>query len=227
MIYVYTLLTICAFIGGMFIHQKIKSTLFNPFLIALLILIVVLLVSKIPYSTYYQGNFPLNNLINLSVVALALPLYEQLPQMRKQWRAILIITVLGSLLAMLSAMLFALFLGGNAELIASIAGKSVTMPIALAVSDELSGNAALSAMGVVIAGLLGSIFGLIILKLGRITHPQAAGLAIGIVSHALGTACAMEHNTQMGSYSSMALVLCGIFSALLAPLSFKLTLSLL
>lgn len=226
MIYGYALLTLITFYLGFRLSRKLKSSIFNPFLITLTLLIVILVAGNVSYSDYYQGNFPLNSLINLSVVALAIPLYEQLPQIRQQWREILLITVFGTFFAIFSGMLLALILGGNQEIIASIAGKSVTMPIALAISDELSGNATLSAMGVVIAGLLGSVFGLLIMKLGKIKNPQAIGLAMGIVSHALGTARVMEQNSETGSYSSMALVLCGIFSALCAPIAFRLTLAL-
>ncbi|EFN02817.1 Murein hydrolase regulator LrgB [Actinobacillus pleuropneumoniae serovar 13 str. N273] len=84
MIYLYSCLTVLAFLIGQRISQKLKSSVLNPFVIALTLVITVIVIGKVPYTDYYQGNFPINNLLGVSVVALALPFYEQLPQIRKK-----------------------------------------------------------------------------------------------------------------------------------------------
>lgn len=66
----------------------------------------------------------------------------------------------------------------------------------------------------------GAVLGRIILQKIGIKHLESHGLAIGAVSHVLGTVSCMNTDPKAGSYSSIALVLCGIISSLLAPLVF-------
>lgn len=223
----FSLLTIGLFFLAIHLSRRLKSALFNPFIIALLMIVGVLVWFDVPYQTYYQGNVPLNSMLNLSIVALALPFYEQFPQVKRQWKQILLICSLSALLTLLSGMLLAVWFGGGQESVASIAGKSVTMPMALLISDALNGNPALTGIGVMIAGLTGSVFGLVLLKLFGIKQHAAIGLSMGAVSHALGTVRSMEVGPQAASYASIAFVLCGVISSFLAPLAFRWTLGLL
>lgn len=224
MIYLYSLLTIIIFVFGLKLSQKLKSSILNPFIISLILLVSIMVAAELPYQDYYQGNWLLNKLLGISVVALALPFYEQFANIRQQWKSILLIILFATLFSMLSGVLLALVLGGNQSILASILPKSVTTPIAIAIAGEIGGESAVSAVGVTIAGITGSAFGYAILKACRIHHPQAMGLSIGAVSHALGTGRAMEIDSKIGSYSSIALVLCGVISSLFAPLVFKFTL---
>ena len=221
MIYLYSLLTIAAFWLAMQINKRLKSVLLNTFILTVLILIGVLLITKIPYDSYMVGNAPLNNLLGLSVVALALPLYEQLRQIAAYWKIILSVTILASLFSMLSGALLALALGASPEIVATVLPKSVTTPIAMAIAQNIGGVPAVAAVGVIVAGLQGSVFGYLVLKKIGLKNSEAIGLSVGAVSHALGTVSCMEADAKAGSYSSIALVLCGIISSLLAPLIFQ------
>lgn len=220
-IYLYTFLTIFGFWLALQINQRWKSLIFNSFILTVLILVLILVVGKIPYDDYMAGNAPLNNLLSLSIVALALPLYEQLKQIAKQWRIILSVVVLASFFSMLSGAVLALILGATPAMIATILPKSITTPIAMEVSAHLGGIPSVTAVGVVLAGLQGSIFGYLILKKIGLRHQEAIGLSVGSVSHVLGTVSCMEINPKAGSYSSISLVLCGIISSILAPLVFN------
>ncbi|WP_273397967.1 CidB/LrgB family autolysis modulator [Actinobacillus porcinus] len=222
MIYLFSLLTIAAFFLALQINQRLRSMLLNTFVLTVLILVALLVVADIPYDTYMQGNAPLNNLLGVSVVALALPLYEQLRQIAARWQAILITTTVASLLAMASGALMAILLGANPDIVATVISKSVTTPIAMEISRHLGGVPAVAAVGVVLAGLQGSMFGYLVLKKLRVKNSEAMGLAIGSMSHALGTVTVMEVDQKAGSYSSISLVLCGIISSILAPFVFKL-----
>ncbi|MDY4281260.1 MAG: CidB/LrgB family autolysis modulator [[Pasteurella] mairii] len=222
MIYLYSLLTIVAFALAIQMNKRLKSVVLNTFVLSVLILVIVLLSAKVPYDTYMQGNAPLNNLLGISVVALALPLYEQLHQIRQNWQKILLITITASLLSMFSGAILAIILGAQPEMVATLLPKSVTTPIAMAIAENLGGIPSVTAVGVVVAGLQGSMFGYLILKKLNIRHFQAIGLSMGAVSHVLGTVSCMENDQRAGSYSSVSLVLCGIISSLLAPLVFHL-----
>lgn len=221
-IYLYTLLTIAVFAVAVKINRHWKSLIFNSFVLSVLALVGIILLTDIPYDDYMAGNQPLNNLLAIGVVALALPLYEQLPQIRKQWQGILFISLIATLISMFSGAIVALCLGANAEIIATILPKSVTTPIAMEIASNIGGVPAVAAVSVVIAGLLGSVFGYILLRKIGIRYMESIGLALGSTSHALGTAAAMQQNIKAGSYSSLALVLCGIMSSLFAPFMFKL-----
>ncbi|TNH06577.1 CidB/LrgB family autolysis modulator [Testudinibacter sp. TR-2022] len=223
-VYLYSVLTILAFMAAICISKRWKSIVFNSFVLTILLLIGVLLLADIPYDQYIQGNAPLNNLLGPAIVALALPLYEQLRQISSRWRSILLITLTASVLSMLSGALLALLLGGNAEIVATILPKSISTPIAMAVAETIGGVPSVAAVGVVLAGLQGSILGYLLLKKIGLKHPEAIGLSIGAVSHALGTARTLEIDKQAGIYSSISLVLCGIISSVLAPLIFRLVL---
>ncbi|QEH45680.1 CidB/LrgB family autolysis modulator [Aggregatibacter actinomycetemcomitans] len=222
LVYFYTLLTIVAFALAVKINKRWKSVVLNSFVLTVLILVAVLLIFKLPYGSYMEGNAPLNNLLGVSIVALAIPLYEQLRQIRNYWQIILTTTVAASVLSMLSGGIFALLLGAQPDIVATVLPKSVTTPIAMAVSENLGGIPSVAAVGVVVAGLQGSIFGYLLLTKIGLKNKEAIGLSVGAVSHALGTVSCMENDKKAGSYSSISLVLCGIISSILAPLIFKL-----
>lgn len=223
-IYAYSLLTIVVFIFGLKLSKKLKSAIFNPFILSLCLLVGVLAIFPIHFQSYYQGNFPLNKLLGVSVVALAVPFYEQLPQLLKHWRKISIIVLGATLFTLLSGGLLAVILGANQAMLASVLPKSITTAIAISISEEMGGNPAISAIAVSVAGITGSAFGLAILQWLKVTNSRAIGLSMGAVSHALGTARTMEYSVKAGSYASVALVLCGVVSSLFTPLLFKLIL---
>lgn len=218
-IYLYTGLTIFGFWLALQISKRWKSMIFNTFVLTVSILVLILVVSDIPYDDYMAGNAPINNLLGLSIVALALPLYEQIRQIAKQWKIILSVVVLASIFSMFTGAIFAIILGASPEMVATVLPKSITTPIAMEVASHLGGIPAVTAVGVVVAGLQGSVFGYLILKKVGIKQ-QAVGLSVGAVSHALGTVSCMEADPKAGSYSSISLVLCGIMSSILAPLVF-------
>ncbi|ABY69345.1 CidB/LrgB family autolysis modulator [Actinobacillus pleuropneumoniae] len=226
MIYLYSCLTVLAFLIGQRISQKLKSSVLNPFVIALTLVITVIVIGKVPYTDYYQGNFPINNLLGVSVVALALPFYEQLPQIRKKWRQITLVVIFGTCFTMLTGVFFAVLLGASPDILAAIVPKSVSTPIAIAIATQIGGSSAITAVGVLVAGLLGSVFGFAVLHRIGVRNVRAIGLSMGAVSHALGTGRCMEYSIKTGSYSSIALVLCGVLSSVLAPFVFKLVMHL-
>ncbi|URL07514.1 CidB/LrgB family autolysis modulator [Avibacterium sp. 21-595] len=221
MIYAYTLLTLVVFSVALQISKRLKSIIFNSFILTVAMLISIIVMFDVPYTDYMAGNTPLNHLLGVSVVALALPLYEQFRQIKEYWKTILFITALSSLFSMLVGALLALLLGAEPEIVATILPKSVTTPIAMEIAQNIGGIPAVAAAAVLIAGLQGSMFGYVILKVMKIKYAESIGLSIGAVSHVLGTVSCMEVDPKAGNYSSIALVLCGILSSIFAPFVFK------
>lgn len=225
MIYAYTLLTVAVFVTAWKLSKKLKSAILNPFILSLLVLVLILFGFDIPFERYYQGNSVLNELLGVSVVALAVPFYEQLPQLIKHWRKISIIVIISTLLTMLMGVGLAILFGASPQIVAAVLPKSVTTAIAISIANEIGGSSAISAVAVLIAGLTGSAFGLAILQKVNVHNTRAIGLSMGAVSHALGTARSMEYSIKAGSYASVSLVLCGVLSSLLAPWVFRVALA--
>lgn len=216
------LVTIVVFFTARWLCQKVKSPFMNPLLVSLAVLIPLLTYLKVPFETYYADNQWINYLLQPAVVALAYPLYEQLPQIRANWRIIMLACGVGSIMSMFTASMIAVYLKADISLIASLLGKSVTTPIAMEVSSHLGGEPAIAAILVLIVGLFGAIMAYPIYNLLNITHPIAKGLTMGTVSHALGTATCAEKDGQDAAFSSLALVVCGVITSILAPSFFTL-----
>lgn len=200
--------------------MKIKSPLFNPFVISTAILIPILLLTGTSYREYFYNVRWIHELLPYSVVALAYPLYELIPQIKSRWKSILFITFIASLSAMITGVCIAFWLGGDIQIAASVLPKSVTTAIAVTIAENQGGVPSISALCVILVGTLGAIFGHLLLDLFKIKSASARGLAMGSVSHAFGTARCIEVDYHEGAYSSLALVLCGIMTSLTAPFLF-------
>lgn len=217
-------ITLVVFFFARWVAQKYRSPLVNPLLMCIAILIPLLIWLEVPYQEYYADNHWISDLLQPAVVALAYPLYEQLPQIRSNWRIILLACGVGSILSMLTASAIALSMQADLPLVAALMGKSVTTPIAMEVSSNLGGEPAIAAILVLLVGLFGAIIAYPIYSLLNITHPIARGLTTGTVAHALGTATSLEKDPRDAAFSSLALVLCGVITSILAPSLFAFSL---
>ena len=177
----------------------------------------MLLLFKIPYDRYFSGSHIIHQTLQIGVVSLAFPLYKQLPDIIRRWKVLLNVCFLSSLIAMISGVGLVWALGGDNIIAASVLPKSVTTPIALVVAKETGGIEAIAAACVLFVGLLGAICGYALLNVFHIKSHAARGLAMGATAHVIGTARCYEVNEEEGAFSSLALVLCGIFTALTAP----------
>ncbi|SEL47129.1 TIGR00659 family protein [Kosakonia sacchari] len=218
-------LTLVVFFAARKLAARFKMPLLNPLLVAMIVIIPILLITGTPYDHYFQGSKVLNDLLQPAVVALAFPLYEQLHQIRARWKSIITICFVGSVVAMTSGAVIALLMGATPQIAASVLPKSVTTPIAMAVGGSIGGIPAISAVCVIFVGVLGAVFGHTLLNAMHIHTKSARGLAMGTASHALGTARCAELDYQEGAFGSLALVICGIITSLLAPFLFPIILA--
>ncbi|OCG60709.1 CidB/LrgB family autolysis modulator [Gilliamella sp. Nev5-1] len=199
---------------------KLKNPLFNPLVISVIVLIPILLITNTSYVEYVSNIQIINDLLPYSVVALAYPLYELIPQIKARWKSIMLITFTASIASMITGVCITFWLGGNGEIAASVLPKSVTTAIAVTIASNQGGIPSIAALCVILVGTLGGIFGHQILNLFKIKSASARGLSIGAVSHAVGTARCIEVDYNEGAYSSLSLVLCGIMTSLTAPFLF-------
>ena len=156
-------LVLGAFYLGIIIYQKTKITLLQPLLTAMVIIIPFLLITDIDYQTFYQNTRILNFMLGPSVVALGYVLYEQIGHIKGNVVSILTAVFTGSVVGIASVVLIAKVLGADKMLMASLAPKSVTTPIAISLAEQTGGVPALAAAFVVICGIFGGLVGPIVL----------------------------------------------------------------
>ena len=206
-----------SFLLGVFLYKRTQMTLLQPLLITMLIIIPFLKITGIEYHTFYEKTNILNFMLGPSVVALGYVLYEQIENVKGNVISILTSVFVGCVVGIVSVVLIAKAFGADRLLMASLAPKSVTTPIAISLAEKDGGAPALTAAFVVICGLFGGLVGPIILRRLGINSKIAKGLAMGSSSHALGTARAMEMGALEGAISGLAIGIMGIMTALLIP----------
>lgn len=204
------------------IQKRTGWVVLNPILITIVALIALLQLTGISYETYEQGGQYIDFWLKPAIVALGVPLYQNLGQIRRQLLPILMSQLVGCLVGLVSVTLIASALGASHEVIVSLAPKSVTTPIAMEVCKTSGGIPSLTAAIVVIVGLFGAIFGFKILEVWHVHNPFSQGISMGTAAHAVGTSRAMEKGEIYGAYSSLGLILNGVLTALLTPFVLKL-----
>ena len=216
------MLSMGTFLFGVYIYKRTKITLLQPLLISMLIIIPFLKIAGIDYPTFYRQTRLLNFMLGPSVVALGYVLYAQIEHIRGNVISILTAIFVGSIVGIVSVVLVAKAFGADHILLASLAPKSVTTPIAMSLSEKSGGIPSLTAAFVVICGIFGGLIGPVILRTIGIKSKIAKGLAMGSASHALGTARAMEMGAVEGAISGLAIGIMGIMTALLIPFAERL-----
>jgi predicted murein hydrolase (TIGR00659 family) len=193
------------------------SPLANPVMIAIAIITVVLAVSGMSYQRYFAGAQFVHFLLGPATVALAVPLARQVPRLRRSLVPLTCALLAGSITAIATATGVAVLCGASSQLARSIAPKSATTPIAMAVSERLGGVPSLTAVLVIGTGILGAVTSRYVMHVLRIRSHAAQGLALGVASHGIGTARAFQVSPEMGAYSGLGMGLNGVLTALLAP----------
>lgn len=210
-------LTIGVFWAAQKVQRRLGWVVLNPILVAIAVIILILKLSDTSYETYYSGGKYIEFLLKPAIVALGVPLYLQLEQIKKQALPIILSQLAGCIVGVASVVLVAQWLGASTQVILSLSPKSATTPIAIEVTRVLGGIPALSAIVVILTGIFGAIFGLTILRWAAVKSPIAQGLALGAAAHAMGTSHAMQTSRRLGAYSSLGLIVNGTLTGLLAP----------
>ena len=200
------------------LYLRFRKVWLNPVLITIAVLIVVLRQLGLSYETYSQGGDIISFFLGPAVVALGVPLYLKLEEIKKKRGAIFSAILAGSLTGILSASGLALLLGASKPVILSIAPKSVTTPIAMSIVAKIGGIPSLAATLVVVTGIFGAVIGPTFLRLVGIKSPTAFGLAMGAAAHGIGTARALQEGEMESAFSGLALCLNGVVTAILTPI---------
>lgn len=205
-------ISLIAYMAGMFLNKKYRLPIFNPLLISILLSIVVLVLSDIDYEVYNAGASYLSWFLTPATVCLAIPLYEQLHVLKKNWKAIMLAITSGVLTSAVTIFVLAKIMKLSHKEYVTLLPKSITTAIGMGLSEEMQGYVTITVAVIIITGVIGNMLGEGVCKIFRITHPVAKGLALGTSAHVLGTAKAMEMGEVEGAMSSLSIVVTGILT---------------
>lgn len=215
--------TLIAYIVADSISKKLdRHPLANPVIIAAGVLIIILKISDTTFQTYFEGAQFVHFLLGPATVALAVPLFRNLPKVTSRIVPVLAALIGGSITAILSTLAIGWALDLPADILVSLAPKSVTTPIAMGISEQLGGIPTLTAVLVITTGITGAVMVTPLMNALKIQDYAARGFAVGIASHGIGTARAFQINPLAGTFAGIAMALNGALTALLVPLLVKL-----
>lgn len=209
-------ISLLAYQIGMFIRNKTKKDICNPFMISVILVIAFLLLFDIDYDNYNQSAKYLSYLLTPTTVSLAIPLYEKLDLLKKHLGAIMVGILAGVLTSLISILGMSCLFGLSHSEYVTLLPKSITTAIGIGVSEELGGYVSITAVSIMITGILGNVIGEFICKCFRIKYAISRGLALGTSSHAIGTSKAMELGEVEGAMSSLSIVVAGLLTVVLA-----------
>ncbi|PTE69669.1 holin [Staphylococcus devriesei] len=212
------LLTVVMYIVARKLQQKYDNPLLNPALVGSIGVIIVLLLTHQNYHDYMVGGKWINHLLNATVVCLAYPLYKNRHKIFGNLSIIFSSVMAGVILNFVLVFTSLKLLGYSEETIVTILPRSITAAVGIEVSHELGGTDTITVLFIITTGLIGSMMGSLLLKVGNFQTSIARGLTYGNASHAFGTAKALEHDIESGAFSSIGMILTAVISSILIPI---------
>ncbi|RJL19232.1 LrgB family protein [Paracoccus siganidrum] len=194
----------------------------NPVMIAVILLASLLWLTRTDYATYFEGAQFVHFMLGPATVALALPLYDNLPRVRRAFLPMMAALTAGSVTAVASALAIGRALGLDVAVLASLAPKSTTAPVAIGIAERIGGQPTLTASLVLLTGILGAIVATPLLNALRIRDWRARGFAVGVAAHGIGTARAFQVSETAGAFSGIGMGMNAVLTAIIAPLALRL-----
>lgn len=210
-------LVIGVYLLALWLYRKTKLNILNPLLTSIPVLAVIIYFLGISYESFEKGSRIISFMLGPTVVVLGYLLYEQVARLRENALSIITSVFVGCVTGILSVVFIARCFGADHALIASLAPKSVTTPIAMSIAEKSGGIPSIAAVVVIVVGIFGGMVGPFIFERLGIRSKIAKGLALGSAAHGLGTARAMELGTIEGAISGLAIGVMGIMTAILVP----------
>lgn len=216
-------LTLAAFFAGNWLFARIGRPLWMPpVVLSAVMLAAAIAILSVDYVNYQEGALWITVLLGPATVALGIPLYQQIHHIRAMWLPIVVTLPLAATLAGVYAVVIAWAMDATPEVLASLAPKSVTAPIAIGITKQLGGSVPLLMGGLLITGVVATLFVDLLAKWAAVKDERILGFALGLNGHAIGTARAFEISHTAGAFASLGMGLTGVFTALILPLVFRL-----
>lgn len=214
-------ITVYVLAHSVYVHLG-QAPLANPVLWSVIVLGAGLMITQVPYPTYFAGAQFIHFLLGPAVVALGFPLWERREELRRGWGRYVIAALAGGATAAIVAVVLGWALGLPEDVLLSLAPKSVTAPVAMGIAEKIGGVPALAAVFAVLTGLVGALSGSFLFRLlgvgTRDADWVARGFSLGTASHGIGAARALQVNADAGAFAGLALSLQVLLAALLMPL---------
>lgn len=207
-------ISLAAYEAGLLLKKKFRLAILNPLLIGTICVMAVLVLLQVDYKDYNEGAKYISYLLTPATVCLAVPLYQQMSLLKRNFKAVAAGITTGVLASLVSVFLLAKMFGLSHEQYVTLLPKSITTAIGMGVSEELGGIVTITVAVIIITGILGNVIAELVCKVFRIHEPVAKGLALGTASHAIGTAKAMEMGQIEGAMSSLAIAVAGLLTVL-------------
>ncbi|MFD1745308.1 LrgB family protein [Rhizobium helianthi] len=212
-------LTVCTWIGATEFSILVRRhPLANPVLTSILTLSLIVTLFDIPYQTFFAGAQFVHFLLGPATVAIAVPLYLRWDEVKKVLAPIGVALAVGSLAAVISVLLLGWIVGLPRDVLISFLPKSATAGVAMAISSSLGGNPSLTAVLVILTGIVGALIVTPFMNRMGIRDYAARGFAVGLTSHGIGTARAYEVDPTAGLFAGIAMALNAIATSLIVPL---------
>lgn len=220
----WVLLTVAVYAGSLrLMNASPRLRWLNPLVLSIVFMVLILLAADVPYATYFKGAQWIHELLAPATVALAIPLARQLRRMRAVARVALA-AGLGATASILTVWMLAKGLGASSDTLVPLSVKSITMPIALAITEGAGAAVSLAAVFVMLTGLLGSVLAAPVLSALRLNQAKYLGFALGVCAHGIGVARAFQIDEEAGSWAVLGMGMAGILAAIALPLALRLTL---
>lgn len=197
---------------GLWVKKRWKLGIFNPLLISILVVMLVLKIAGISYQDYNESAKYLSYLLTPATVCLAIPLYQQMELLKQNKKELFLGIGAGVLASILSIFVMSRLFGLTNEQCITLLPKSITTAIGMGLSEEMGGIVTITVAAIIITGVFGNVAAEAICRIFRITEPIAKGAAIGTAAHAIGTTKAIEIGEIEGAMSSLAIAVAGLLT---------------
>lgn len=214
-------ITLCAYLFSLWVARKTNNNPFaNPVLVTAIITASAIVLSQRDMAAYQHDTAIIHWLLGPATVALALPMYAQWEKIRALgWRLVAAVAV-GGIIAPITAWLAVYAFDTPLAIQMTMLAKSITTPLAMEATKQIHGVPALAAVFVIVTGIVGAVLAPSVYRILSVTLPQAQGVALGSVCHAIGTAKALHMGEKTGALATLGLCLNGIMTAIVLPLLF-------
>ena len=209
-------ITFLIYWGSGWLQKKSGISWLSPMLLTIAAIILLLKLTGISFEKYYESGYLIEIWLKPAIVALGLPLFNELRHIRTQFLTLFLTELAGCVVGIVTVVLIAKWLGGSPEVIRSLAAKSVSTPIAIEITRQIGGIPALTSAIVVVVGMIGAAAGLKMMQVGRVSHAVSQSLSMGTAAHVMGTNRISAYGDRFGAYATLGLILNGVLTAFLA-----------
>lgn len=212
------LITLLSYRAGLWLRDRTGGhPLAQPVVVGIAGTALGISVLNVDYALYADAAQLISFWLGPATVALAVPLHRQVSRMRGVVGPMLVAIPLGAAVSIATAYALVLLLGGSETLAATMGPKAATTPVSIALSEQVGGLPALTAVVTIIAGIFGAVVGPTVLTWLRVRDRRARGLALGAVSHGIGTSRALAEDETEGAFAGLSMGLTALATSVLLP----------